>query len=178
LTVKSYTSQAGLSMVGLILTLTLISFIIMSVSLFLMPLSKQRLYEHENDTAMAIAQSILEEIWLKRFDERQGHIEDPRCQTSQNNPSMPCSTILGSEPTDTFRNDVDDYHNLNEKNLITGTSHRYEEVYPQFQIKVHIQYCNALGIKRNRVTDFKHIQVQVTTPHEQKVILEGIKGNY
>ena len=178
LTVKPQSSQTGLSMISLILTLTLISFIIMGVSLFLMPLSKQRAYEHERDTALTLAQSIIKEIWLKRFDQNQGHIEEPRCQTQQSTSSVACSTRLGPDPSDILRNDVDDYQHLNQTSLITGTSHRYEQIYPDFQIKVRIQYCNILGVPQNEITDFKHIYVQVTTPHAQKVVLEGIKGNY
>lgn len=115
--------QGGVTLVELIAAI-----VILAIALVGITAAVSSAVSRSSDTmlearAVALAQSYLDEILARRFDEGSGERGIPPCTINSSNPDHACSTQLGPETgeppsaPDYSRqhfNDVDDYHGLDE----------------------------------------------------------------
>jgi MSHA pilin protein MshD len=126
--------------------------------------------------AMEIAQSYLEEILQKRFDQNTGQGGIPRCDSTDNN-AKACSNSLGPDSeTRGWYNDVDDYNGINDQPPVTATGTTVSN-YQDYRVQVSVAYAgNELGFSDNRHA--KRITVSVTTPLGNAIPVSAYRVNY
>ena len=126
--------------------------------------------------AMELAQTYLDEILQKRFDQQSGQGGIPRCDSTDNN-AVACSNTLGpeSESRDWY-NDVDDYNGVNDQPPITATGSTVNN-YDGYRVQVSVSYAGTeLGYSNNRRA--KRITVSVTTPLGNVIPVSAYRVNY
>ncbi|MBI1423916.1 MAG: prepilin-type N-terminal cleavage/methylation domain-containing protein [Gammaproteobacteria bacterium] len=126
--------------------------------------------------AMDLAQSYLEEILQKRFDENTGQGGIPRCDSTDTN-ALACSNTLGpdSESRNQF-DDVDDYNGVNDQPPVTATGTVVNN-YDGYRVQVSVSYAGTeLGYSDNRRA--KRITVSVTTPLGNVIPVSAYRVNY
>lgn len=124
--------------------------------------------------AAELAQAYLEEISLKRFDERSPVGNRFRCDE---NPAILCSNTLASEAGETRPrfDDVDDYNNLNESppqdalgNIRNG--------FNNFSASVAVSYAGT--DQGFAARDLKRIEVTITSSEGDLFVFSIYKGNF
>ena len=126
--------------------------------------------------AMELAQTYLEEILQKRFDQNTGQGGIPRCDSTDTN-QLACSNTLGpeSEARNWF-NDVDDYNGVNDQPPISATGNALNN-YSGYRVQVSVVYAgNELGYANNRAA--KRITVLVTTPLGNVIPVSAYRVNF
>lgn len=123
--------------------------------------------------AAELGQSVMNEIWGKRFDEN----TDPNGVIPCGIPSNQCSTILGSEE-DNHQDwdDVDDYNGMTENTLLPipiKDAKTYADLYPNFRLTVAVSYFDT---KTQTVS--KLITITVTTPNNEKIVFNALRSNF
>jgi MSHA pilin protein MshD len=126
--------------------------------------------------AMELAQTYLEEILQKRYDENTGQGGMPRCDSTDTN-AKACSNTLGpdSETRSQF-DDVDDYNGINDQPPVTATGTPVSN-YDSYRVQVSVSYAGTeLGYSDNRRA--KRITVSVTTPMGNVIPVSAYRVNY
>ena len=176
-------------MIELVVGMLIMAIAISLLSTLLLPLSDRSVGIKSRVLATELAHSLMNEIWILPFDENTLASLSSHCASSDSPDKniKPCSLkssfghSIENKSRDDFE-DVDDYSGLNEKSQTAFGAQTYMEAYPNFKLKVDVNYVNEIGqdIEVNETSDFKLITITVTTPppNEEKIILEAIKGNY
>jgi MSHA pilin protein MshD len=126
--------------------------------------------------AMELAQTYLDEILAKRFDETSGQGGTPRCD-SVDNAAVACSNTMGDEEGGDRRlfDDVDDFHNLDNQPPITASGTTLNN-YNSYRVQVNVGYAGGdLGLANREA---KRITVNVTTPLGNTIPVTAYRVNY
>jgi MSHA pilin protein MshD len=173
----------GFTLVEMILTIVILAIALVSIAGMVslgISNSANTLIEAR---ATALAESYLDEVMGRRFDERSAASGRSPCFTLGG--GRPCSTTMGPDGGETSRDrydDVDDYHNFSEGDGVPGqpiadAEGNTRSEYENFNIGITVAYAGAdFGLD---ATYAKLITVTVTT----RDMAEGwqfsvYKGNY
>lgn len=163
----------GFTLIELVVGMMLVGVALSVLSMLLLPLAGRTADTQSRVTAIEIANSLMEQIWVKPFDSM---TLDGACIQSSSNCTL--SNRFGSENNNNQLSDVDDYHGFNQGSMMSDTK-TYAQMYPNFKIKVDVAYAMESGEKKpNEITNYKLITITVTTPIGEAIYLEAIRGNY
>lgn len=173
--------QGGFTLIEIItglVTLSL-SFVILTVIIF--PQAQRSAEPVLQVRAAALGKALLDEIMSKAFDE-QSQLSGGELRCGETGaPSCTDPALLGpdGEVRDQF-NDVDDYHQLelNFPDLENALGADISQRYLNFTFAVDVCYSEQTGECTNVITDFKRIQVTITTPQGLDMTFAAIRGNY
>ena len=154
---------------GFTLIELVVVIVVLAVALTGVTLAINQAVQHSPDAlvqtrAMELAQTYLDEIYSKRYDELSGQGGLPRCDSSDTN-AQACSNTLGSEEGSNrlLFDDVDDYDGLNEQpptSIVDGSNLNN---YDSYGVQIAVVYAGSeLGFTSNRRA--KRITISITTP--------------
>ena len=166
----------GFTLIEMVIIILVLSLALTGITLLINRAVQQSPEALVQTRAMELAQSYLDEILHKRFDEQTGQGGTPRCD-STDNAAQPCSGTLGSE--EGARNaydDVDDYHGLDDQPPITATGGNYDN-YASYRVQISVSYAGSeIGLSSNRGA--KRITVNVTTPLGNVIPVSAYRVNF
>ena len=168
--------QKGFSLVEMIVVIVVLAVALTGVTLAINETVKQSPKPLIQTRAMELAQTYLDEILAKRFDEQSGQGGIPRCD-STDNAAQSCSNTMGDEEGGNRQlfDDVDDYHNLNNMPPVTASGNTLN-VYNSYRVQVNVAYAGGdLGLA-NRTA--KRITVTVTTPLGNTIPVTAYRVNF
>ena len=175
---KFRSTARGFTLIEIIVGLVTISasFVILTVIIF--PQAQRSAEPILQARASNLGKAFLDEILGRSFDENSDRTGGAfRCGEDGIDCTAPDDFGPdGGEVRETF-NDVDDFHELNiplENALGTDIAAQYAN----FQYAIDVCYSDAVGNCSSSITQFKRVQVTVTTPLGQDFVFSGIRGNY
>lgn len=152
---RSNRRQIGVSLIEMIVFIVIVSIALIP----LINVYRQSITQNADPLirlrGLEAAQSLLDEILALKYDENTPTGGIPACGSAQTG-AVPCSTALG---TDGNFNDVDDYHNFNDSPYGPAAG-----------------YQRSVTVTRNN--DIKLIQVSVTTPTGDIILLAAERANF
>lgn len=171
-----HSKRHGFTLIELIVLIAVLGLALTGVTLAINHSAQQAPMALMQTRAMEIAQSYLEEILQKRFDQNTGQGGIPRCDSTDNN-ARTCSSTLGPDgETRATYNDVDDYNGISDSPPVTATGTSLTD-YNGYRVQVSVVYAgNELGYSSNRHA--KRITVTVTTPLGNTIPVSAYRVNY
>ncbi|MBC3766113.1 type IV pilus modification PilV family protein [Neptunicella marina] len=171
----------GFNLIELIIGMLLFAASMAVIFTLIVPQSKQSIDPIFQVRATELAQSMLNEIMVKSFDQQSDRSEGVfLCGSgAENAPDCTAPDALGPDGTETRINfnDVDDYNGLTVVN--TGTGANISDLYTGFSLNVVVFYdANMDGIDDNAVGASKYIGVSVTTPNGEMIEFASYRSNY
>lgn len=171
----------GFTLIEIIVGLVAISasFVILTVIIF--PQAQRSAEPILQIRASALGQAFLDEIMGRSFDENSDRVGgEIRC--GEDGTTCTLTADFGPDDTETRPNfnDVDDFHELE---LSTGIEDALGTdlgaLYSNFSYAINVCYSNAQGeCQGGTITNYKRIQVTITTPFGQDFTFSGIRGNF
>ena len=170
----------GYSLIELVVIIVVLAVALTGVTLAINQVVRQSPEALVQSRAMELAQTYMDEIITKRFDENSGQGGIPRCD-STDNAAVACSGTLGpdtGEPSRQQYDDVDDYHNLTETPPVSiVTAAPLNPVYDGYQIHVDVSYAGTeLGMTNNQFA--KRITISITTPLGNVLPVSAYRVNF
>jgi MSHA pilin protein MshD len=166
----------GFTLIEMVVMIVVLGLALTGVTLVINRVVQQSPEALVQTRAMELAQSYLEEILQKRYDENTGQGGIPRCDSTDNN-AKACSNTLGPDSeTRNWFNDVDDYNGINDQPPMTATGTALSN-YQSYRVQVSVSYAgNELGYTDNRRA--KRITVSVTTPLGNVIPVTAYRINF
>ena len=170
-------TQKGFTLLELIFGIVVMSVVLLIMTGALFPQAEESTDPWFQVRSAELAQSMMNEILARRFDENSLIIGNLRCDETGAGACATPTELSDCETTEEgereFFDDVDDFNCMDvtgdEITDIEGTP--LTNVYQQFQVKVTVSYDATY-------TDAKLITVTVTPPHGADVIYSSLKANY
>jgi len=167
--------QRGFTLVEIIIGIVVFSISLTIVANFLVPTAIQSANQIQSIRASELAQSLMNEILAKSFDENSNRVGGfLRCGED----GVVCSPALGNEGESRENyNDVDDYHTLTMiDNIHEGLN---DDPYQGFSLAVEVFYDgNFDGIDDGAISGAKLIKISVTPPSGDTLVFAGYKVNF
>ncbi|MCL1078248.1 prepilin-type N-terminal cleavage/methylation domain-containing protein [Parashewanella spongiae] len=157
----------GFTLIELVVGMLVMSIAIVMLSTMLFPQADRAAENLHRMRAAELAQSIMNEIWPKRYDQNTGvNGGVPACG------SLDGLTCANRKVGNKNRNDfdvLDDYNGLNQSSLMLNSTQTYADVYPNYQMQVTVSTGTA---------NTKNIAVVVTTPMNEAIRFDAVRSNY
>lgn len=173
------TLKRGFTLLELVFGIAVLSIVLLLMTGALFPQAEKGTDPWFQVRSAELAQSLMNEILARRYDENSLVIDNLRCDEVG---AGACATVLQLADCDTteesdreFYDDVDDFNCLdtNGADVITnieGTD--LSGVYEQFNVQVIVTYDSTF------VNNAKLITITVTPPRGADVIYSSFKANY
>ena len=184
----------GFTLVELIIGIVVLSIALVLIVSLVIPQARKSVDPIMQVRATELAQSLLNEITAKSFDENSDRVNGViRCNEnytdSAGNPQfIECTEFddLGAEETNRQNfDDVDDYNGLNQSSgAITNSLGGALEIggvnlYQGFTAQVTVFYDgNYDGVNDNAQADAKLITVTITTPSQDELVFSAYRSNF
>ena len=170
--------QQGFTLLELVFGIVVMSTVLLIMTGALFPQAERSTDPWFQVRSAELAQSMMNEILARRFDENSLVIGNLRCGEIG---AGDCATETELTDCDTteegtereFYDDVDDFNclDLTGNDITDIEGNELTNVYKQFQVTVTVNYDATY-------TDAKLITVTVTPPHGADVIYSSLKANY
>ena len=171
--------QRGFTLLELVLGIAVMSIVLLLMTGALFPQAEKSTDPWFQVRSAELAQSLMNEILARRFDENSLVIGNLRCDETGAGACATAAELTACSSTEegTDRNlwdDVDDFNCLNTTgdNITNIEGVQLTDVYKQFNVLVSVSYNSDF------VTNAKLITVTVTPPRGSAVVYSSIKGNY
>ena len=166
----------GFTLVELVVTLVVISIVLLGVTYAL-----SFAFRHQSDglwqaKAVTLAQSYVEEIMARRYDEATPLGGVPPCSPA----TLPCTGIGADGEGRTGFDDVDDYHGLDEQPPLDSEGVPRAD-YAGYRVQVAVAYLTPAQVgdfALDDPTDAKRITVRVTPPGKSAMAFSMLRANY
>lgn len=170
------TDVRGFTLVELVVTMMVISIAVLGISQalsFAFARQSDGLWQAK---AVALAESYIEEIGARRYDESTPVGGVPPCGPA----ALACSSIGGEGEPRTRFDDVDDYDGLDEQPPVDADGNPRSD-YQRYRVQVSVAYLDsgqvsALGL--DDPTDAKLVTVRVTPTGEATLSFPFVRANY
>ncbi|HAD49317.1 MAG: pili assembly chaperone [Idiomarinaceae bacterium] len=175
--------EQGFTLIEVVIGITVIAIVTLVVTAGMGPLFQQTTDPWHQVRATELAQSMLNEINARRFDEnsptgsaglRCGDTGGPACTTLVSS----CATALpnAEEASREDFDDVDDYHclSLSGDQITNSQNQALIGVYRGYTIQVEVTATGA-SAQENQL---KRIQVAVSAPNQSPIIFNSWRGNW
>ena len=171
--------QSGISLIEMVVGMVVFAIAMVVILSFLLPQARQSLEPMYQIRATELAQSMLNEITAKAFDENSDRAGGfVRCSQGSA-ASCTSPTALGPDSGE-GRNqfdDVDDYHGLTQ--LADSRNNSLAGIYQGYQLQVSVFYDEDLnGLADNSIGNAKLIRVDVQTPSNEVISFATYRSNY
>jgi MSHA pilin protein MshD len=174
------TNPRGFTLVELVVVIVVLALALTGVTLVINRAVIQSPEALLQTRAMELAQTYLDEILSKRFDEHSGSGGLPRCNSIDSGALACTPSIPTADPGEATRlayDDVDDYDGLNEQPPISLTSGTASTLYDDYRVQVSVVHAGSeLGLANNQLA--KRITVTVTTPQATSIPVSAYRVNY
>jgi MSHA pilin protein MshD len=170
--------QRGFTLIELVVTMLIISIAALGVT-YSLGLGLR----HQSDSlwqakAVALAESYMEEILARRYDENSPLGGPPPCSTT----TIACSApgAFGDGETRAQFDDVDDYDGLIEQPPLDAYGNPRAD-YDSYRVAVSVAYADAAQIASlglDSGTDAKLVTVTVSTPEGGAMSFSAWRGNF
>jgi len=168
--------HSGFTLVELIVTMMIMSFAVLGITYAL-----SFAFSHQSDglwqaRSVALAQSYIEEIMARRYDENSPLGGVPPCSLA----TVACSAVGNDGETRATFDDVDDYHGLDESPP-RDADDAVRAGYTGYRVQVQVAYADAgqiAGLGLDDTTDAKVITVTVTPPVASPMSFPVVRGNF
>lgn len=180
---KRPVNDNGFTLIEVVIGITVIAIVTIVVTAGMGPLFRQTTDPWHQVRATELAQSMLNEINARRFDEnsptgssglRCGDTGGPSCTTLVSS----CTTALpnAEEASREDFDDVDDYHclTLSGDQITNSQNQALIGVYRGYTLQVEV---TATG-NSSQETELKRIQVAVSAPNQNPIIFNSWRGNW
>ncbi|MBB1312057.1 type II secretion system protein [Aliivibrio sp. SR45-2] len=195
--------QTGFSLLSIILSIILISFALMTLTILLFPRAEDSVKLIHSTKASELGAAVMDEIIGRKYDENSGPNGGiPECNSQSGkicslaktkviNGIPQCDdslgkTCLGPDPDEIINgvpdralfNDVDDFDGLSGsvKNVLGDD---LGDIYPNFSISISVFYDANLDAIPDKVSgNSKRIVVDVIDPSGQHYLFSVIRGNF
>lgn len=166
----------GFTLIEMIVLILVLGLALTGVTLMINRTVQQSPEALVQTRAMELAQSYLDEILHKRYDENTGQGGVPRCDSTDTN-TKACSNTLGAEGESRNQfDDVDDYNGVNDQPPLSATGSTFTN-YDSYRVQVSVNYAGSeLGLGNNRRA--KRITVSVTTPLGNVIPVSAYRVNF
>jgi MSHA pilin protein MshD len=167
----------GFTLVELIVTMVVVSIAVLGISYALSFAFSRQSDGLWQAKSVALAESYLEEIMARRYDEVTPLGGVPPCSLA----TTPCSATLGPDgETRSSFDDVDDYNGVDDAPPVDVDGNVRAD-YAGFRVQVAVAYVDAalsgaLGL--DAVSDAKLVTVTVTAPTGTAQSYPMLRGNY
>lgn len=166
----------GFTLVELIVTMVLVSIAVLGISQAL-----AFAFAHQSDglwqvKSVALAESYLEEILARRYDEAAPVGGVPPCAPA----AIPCTPAGNEGEARAEFDDVDDYDGLDEQPPLDADGNPRVE-YAGYRVQVEVDYLDAAQVTAlglDDASDGKLVTVEVTPPGEAPMSFSVLRGNY
>lgn len=166
----------GFTLVEMILTMMLVSIAVLGMSYAL-----SFAFSHQSDglwqaKSVALAESYIEEIMARRYDEATPVGGVPPCSPT----TVACSAIGADGEVRVEFDDVDDYDGVDDLPPVDVNGNPRAE-YAGFRVRVDVAYADAVqvaGLGLDATTDAKLVTVTVTPPGQSDMSFPTVRGNY
>ena len=169
-------NQTGFSLVELVVMILVLSVALTGVTIAINETVKQSPKPLVQTRAMELAQTYLDEILPKRFDELSGQGGTPRCDSTDNAAQI-CSNSLVNEEGGNRQlfDDVDDFNNLDNSPPINATGTTLN-IYNDYRVQVSVTYAGGdIGLANRGA---KRITINVTTPLGNTIPVTAYRVNF
>jgi MSHA pilin protein MshD len=166
----------GFTLVELVVTMVVISIAVLGIGQAL-----AFAFAHQSDglwqaKAVALAESYVEEIMARRYDEAAPVGGVPPCAPT----AVPCTSVGNDGETRSQFDDVDDYHGLDEQPPLDANGNP-RTAYAAYRVQISVAYMNAAQVAAyglDDASDAKLVTVTVTPPGEGPMAFPVIRANY
>ncbi|MEQ8857038.1 MAG: prepilin-type N-terminal cleavage/methylation domain-containing protein [Pseudomonadales bacterium] len=170
------TASGGFTLVELVVTMVVISIAVLGIGQAL-----AFAFTHQSDgiwqtRSVALAETYIEEIMARRFDEATPVGGVPPCAPA----AVPCSAVGSDGETRAEFDDVDDYDGLDEQPPLDMDGNPRPE-YARFRVQVSVGYPDAAQVAAfglDDASDAKLVTVTVTPPGEATMRFPILRANY
>lgn len=162
-------ASRGFTLIELIVGMVVFSIAVVLLATVLFPQSDNAAKTLQRVRAAELAQSVMNEIWGKAYDENTPLSGIPACGSPD---GQACSTGLGPDGNESRNDfdDVDDYNGMTETALRLNSNHSYADDYPGYQLLVTVSYGDTANTKL--------IHVVVTTPQNEPIAFDALRRNF
>lgn len=177
---KSKAAVAGFTLIELVVGMLVMSIALVMLATMLFPQADRSVQTLQRVQSAELGQSILNEIWGKRYDQNtnpNGGI--PPCYPKNmaipaDSTAKQCSIKLGPDDGESRNhyNDIDDYNGLDINSKMLNSDKTYASLYPEFGLNVNVSYVNP------NTQAQKLIQVIVTTPAGEAIEYDAVRSNF
>ncbi|MGM0907118.1 MAG: type IV pilus modification PilV family protein [Pseudomonadota bacterium] len=181
------TAQNGFTLIEVIIGITVIAIVTLVVTAGMGPLFRQTVDPWHQVRATELAQSMMNEITARRFDEnsptgsaglRCGDTDGPPCTTL----TISCSSELpnAEEVARVDFDDVDDYHCLSLSGDLISNSQDQAllNVYRGYKVEVRVTPRDSSATGTEVETELKRIEVSVSAPNQSPIVFNSWRGNW
>ena len=174
--IKTVCQQTGFSLIELVVMILILSVALTGVTIAINETVKQSPKPLVQTRAMELAQTYLDEILPKRFDELSGQGGIPRCD-SIDNAAQTCSNVMGDEEGGNrpLFDDVDDYHSLDDAPPVSASGSSFDN-YNDYRVQITVGYNGSEIGLGNRGA--KRVTVSVTTPLGNVIPVSAYRVNF
>ncbi|NVK26236.1 MAG: type II secretion system protein [Gammaproteobacteria bacterium] len=177
--------QSGFTLLELVLGIAVMSVVLLLMTGALFPQAEKSTDPWFQVRSAELAQSLMNEILARRYDENSLVIGNLRCgetgasacitQTQLDNCA---STEEGSDRV--TWDDVDDFNCLNVSgdSVLANIEGDVVDAYAQFNVQVSVNYNNTFSTPVSSVSPAKLITITVTPPRGPDVVYSSFKANY
>lgn len=185
------TLAKGFTLIELIIGIVVFAVALSLFASLIKPLATRSVEPILQVKAAELAQSLMNEIFAKSFDQqsnRSGGLV--RCNELAN----PCTTSNNLGPDNESRdsyNDVDDYHGLDQSSsaILDANANAIQfngqSFYVGFRAQVRVYYDDNMDGINDAITggsayigNTKLIQITITPPNGEPIIFTGLRSNY
>lgn len=162
-------AKRGFTLIELIVGMLVFSIAIVLLTSVLFPQGDHAAQTLQRVRAAELAQSVLNEIWGKAYDDNTPVSGVPACNSPD---GVACGNHIGPEAGE-GRNDfddVDDYDGMTEAALRLNSNSTYAADYPGFLLRV--------SVTANASNNTKLVHVVVTTPQGEPIAFDAVRSNY
>lgn len=166
----------GFTLVELVVTLVVVSIAVLAIGQalsFAFARQSDGLWQAK---AVALAQSYVEEIKARRYDEAAPVGGVPPCAPA----AVPCSAVGADGEIRAQFDDVDDYDGLDEQPPLDPDGNPRSD-YERYRVQVRVAYLDASQVAAfglDDTSDAKLITVAVTPPGEAVMSFPMLRANY
>lgn len=189
----------GFTLIELVIGIVVFSIVLVTVTALIAPQAQRSVDPILQVRATELAQSLLNEITAKSFDENSDRTGGAvRCGEDLNGSNGADDTDIGelgdcTDPADLANeesaredfDDIDDYNGLDQTGgaILNSQGETIsvdgKNLYAGFRAQVDVFYdANGDGDPDSAIGDYKLIRVTITTPTDQQLVFASYRSNY
>ncbi|WP_410010846.1 prepilin-type N-terminal cleavage/methylation domain-containing protein [Shewanella sp. NFH-SH190041] len=161
----------GFTLIELVIGMLVLGIALVMLATMLYPQADRAADSLYRVRSAELGQSVMNEIWGKRFDENTDANGGAPCGPA---PLPSCSLNLGSDTGETRNDwdDVDDFNGMTQTSKILDSDRTYADLYPGYQLNVTV----AAGPDGKDIS--KLITISVTTPLGEDIVFNALRSNF
>ena len=164
--------ESGFTLIELVAGMLVLGIGLVMMATMLYPQADRAAESLHRMRATELAQSVMNEIWNKKYDPNTGNNgAQPACGSNELG-ALPClnrfSSLSGQNRND--YDSLDDYNGLNQNSLMLDSNQTYAQIYPNYRL--------AVSVSAGAASNTKLITISVTAPNNETIVFNALRSNY